>query len=213
MALQQAEKASKESKGKKRDDAYSGPHSVWDSITELGGDAAAAKGDRQIAQALTQAIQQEGGGSSQEEVAAALATQEMADAASGVMAEASRLASDIISAGKFLPARFTLPVCQMCTHDTAALIWHCFKLALLAVSVQQKQLPSLGRPADLHSLLPSVQHQAGLLVHPATACPSDYVIRWLKTRHVQHAALLCRECCQRGVSSERQKIRITCTWT
>ncbi|CAL5219305.1 g1113 [Coccomyxa viridis] len=94
---QRAEKASKESKGKKRGEAFSGPHSVWDSLTELGGDAAAAKGDRQIAQALTQAIQQEGCGS-QEEVAAALATQEMADAASGVMAEASRLASDIISA-------------------------------------------------------------------------------------------------------------------
>ena len=106
LLLQQAEKASKESKGKKRGEAFTGPHSVWDSLTELGGDAAAAKGDRQIAQALTQAIQQEGGGASQEEVAAALATQEMADAASGVMAEASRLASDIISAGKRLPQGF-----------------------------------------------------------------------------------------------------------
>lgn len=100
--LQQAEKPSKESKGKKQGNAYSGPHTVWDSITELGGEAAAAKGDRQIADALTQAIKQEGSGS-QEEVAAALATQEMADAASGVMAEASRLASDIISAGKLAP--------------------------------------------------------------------------------------------------------------
>ena len=99
----QAEKASKESRGKKQGkNAYSGPHTVWDSITELGGEAAAAKGDRQIADALTQAIQQDAGGS-QEEVAAVLATQEMADAASGVMAEASRLASDIISAGKLAP--------------------------------------------------------------------------------------------------------------
>ena len=100
---QQAEKASKESKGKKQGkNAYSGPHTVWDSITELGGEAAAAKGDRQIADALTQAIQRDASGS-QEEAAAALATQEMADAASGVMAEASRLASDIISAGKLAP--------------------------------------------------------------------------------------------------------------
>ena len=50
-----------------------------------------------MADALTQAIKREGG--RDEEVAAALATQEMADAASGVMAEASRLASDIMTAG------------------------------------------------------------------------------------------------------------------
>ena len=50
-----------------------------------------------MADALTQAIKRKGG--RDEEVAAALATQEMADAASGVMAEASRLASDIMTAG------------------------------------------------------------------------------------------------------------------
>ena len=97
--LKQAEKASKESRDKARGSAYSGPHTVWDSLTELGGEAAAAKGDQQVAEVLTQAIRQDARGS-EEEAAAALATQEMADVASGVMAEASRLASDIISAGE-----------------------------------------------------------------------------------------------------------------
>ena len=59
-----------------------------------------------MAEALTQAIKQEGGGDA--EVAAALATQEMADAASGVMAEASRLASDIMTAGVRMRTVFTL---------------------------------------------------------------------------------------------------------
>ena len=153
--LQRAEKASKESKGKKRGEAFSGPHSVWDSLTELGGDAAAAKGDRQIAQALTQAIQQEGCGS-QEEVAAALATQEMADAASGVMAEASRLASDIISAGKLppagLPSGLRTDVCQKWMHHDAASSGHCLTASVF--------LPAIGWQAEVRPLLPGVQHHA-----------------------------------------------------
>lgn len=106
LLVTQAEKASKDGKGKEKtkekvkgkDNAYSGPHTVWDSLTERGGDAAAAREDKQMAQALAQAIGQDGIAGEQE-MAAAMATQEMADAASGVMAEASRLASDIMTAG------------------------------------------------------------------------------------------------------------------
>ena len=97
MALQQADKAGKPGKDRSRDEVYSGPHSIWDSLTDPSGEAAAAREDAQVADSLARAIKREGGGD--DEVAAAVATQEMADAASGVMAEASRLASDIMSAG------------------------------------------------------------------------------------------------------------------
>ncbi len=96
MALLQVDKAGKPGKERIRE-AYSGPHSIWDSLTDPSGEAAAAREDAQVADTLARAIKREGGGDA--EVAAAVATQEMADAASGVMAEASRLASDIMSAG------------------------------------------------------------------------------------------------------------------
>ena len=155
--LPQAEKPSKESKEKKPGNAYSGPHTVWDSITELSGEAAAAKGDQQIAEALTQAIQQEGGGSP-EEVAAALATQEMADAASGVMAEASRLASDIISAGKLEPPggpyshiqRGTMGTCRPCMRSAAA-FWAAF-WARVWIGLRRRPLPSTTRCAAAYGL-------------------------------------------------------------
>ena len=88
---------SKPGKDRSRDEAFLGPHSFWDSLTDPSGEAAAAREDAQVAATLAQAIKCEGG--SNNEVAVAVATQEMADAASGVMAEASRLASDIMSAG------------------------------------------------------------------------------------------------------------------
>ncbi|CAK0744020.1 hypothetical protein CVIRNUC_001515 [Coccomyxa viridis] len=95
QAPRQVDKAGKPGKERIRE-AYSGPHSIWDSLTDPSGEAAAAREDAQVADTLARAIKREGGGDA--EVAAAVATQEMADAASGVMAEASRLASDIMSA-------------------------------------------------------------------------------------------------------------------
>ena len=44
----QVQDTSKEGRAKRQRDAYSGPHTVWDSFTELGGEAAAARSDEQV---------------------------------------------------------------------------------------------------------------------------------------------------------------------
>ena len=163
---------------------------------ELGGEAAAAKGDRQVAEALTQAIQQGNSNSSEEEVAAALATQEMADAASGVMAEASRLASDIISAGKHsphAPRSRTLHHGRWLRHPSA-----------------QSFCPAQGH-ACCNVCGKSNYLKGGANEESGSGAAARHV-KVYSPEAPQHTFLLRRERCQQSISTEWQELRVRSAW-
>ncbi len=81
--MQEASKASSPGKARERTGDLSSPHSVWTSFPD-----AVEAGKARLGAA-------NGAGTAE----AAAAREEMVSAASGMMAEASRLASDIVSAG------------------------------------------------------------------------------------------------------------------